>query len=390
MRDVFLSNCEKNFIQKLVSEGHRLDGRNYNESRRLDVTFGSEYGSCIVRLGETKVLAQVSCEVTQPKQIRPNEGILYINVEISPMAAPQFEANRQTDLTVYLNRLLEKCYKDSKCIDLESLCIVVEEKVWSLRVDVKVLNHGGNLIECASIATLASLAHFKRPDVTRSGDRVIIHTIAEKDPIPTVLYHYPVCMTFAIFNNEVLLSDPSFIEESVCTSSTEEGINTGGGLLVIGMNQYKELCLLDLNGAALYDSNIVHKAIISAAESSKQIVDLVKQRINSDDTMRQKRIKINFADMITSDHLLSLTRKDLSIQLKKFNVDDMTLKNDMEHEDNDDEPEPSKYDGKFENKVMTIFEIYSLISVVPSLPQTAEIISNKGVSKWIEISSDSD
>lgn len=45
------------------------------------------------------------------------------------MAAPQFEANRQTDLTVYLNRLLEKCYKDSKCIDLESLCIVVEEKV---------------------------------------------------------------------------------------------------------------------------------------------------------------------------------------------------------------------------------------------------------------------
>lgn len=75
------------------------------------------------------MLAQVSCEVTQPKQIRPNEGILYINVEISPMAAPQFEANRQTDLTVYLNRLLEKCYKDSKCIDLESLCIVVEEKV---------------------------------------------------------------------------------------------------------------------------------------------------------------------------------------------------------------------------------------------------------------------
>lgn len=67
--------------------------------------------------------------MVQPKQIRPNEGILYINVEVGPMAAPQFEANRQTDLSVYLNRLLEKCYKDSKCIDLESLCIVVEEKV---------------------------------------------------------------------------------------------------------------------------------------------------------------------------------------------------------------------------------------------------------------------
>lgn len=75
-------------------------------------------------------------------------------------------------------------------------------QVWSLRVDIKVLNHDGNLIECASIATLASLAHFKRPDVTRSGDSIIIHTLSEKDPIPTVLYHYPVCVTFAIFNNK--------------------------------------------------------------------------------------------------------------------------------------------------------------------------------------------
>ncbi|RVE48971.1 hypothetical protein evm_006433 [Chilo suppressalis] len=373
MKDVFLSNCEKSFLQRIVSEGHRLDGRNYNESRRLNISFGSEYGSCIVSLGETKVLAQVSCEVTQPKQIRPNEGILYINVEISPMAAPQFEANRQTDLTVYLNRLLEKCYKDSKCIDLESLCIVVEEKVWSLRVDVKILNHGGNLIECSSIATLTSLAHFKRPDVTRSGDSVIIHTIAEKDPIPTVLYHYPVCMTFAIFNNDVLLSDPSFIEESVCTSSTEEGINTGGGLLVVGMNQYKELCLLDLNGAALYDSNIVHKAIVSAADRSKEIVDLVKKIIISDDTMRQKRSKINFADIITSEHMLSLTQKELTIQLKNYNVDDMTSKTErMQVEDDDVKSEPSKYD------------------VVPSLPQTAEIVSKKGGSQWIEISSDSE
>lgn len=76
-----------------------------------------------------RVLAQVSCEVVQPKQIRPNEGLLYINVEMNPMAAPHIEANRQTDLGVHLNRILEKTYKDSKCIDLESLCIVVEEKV---------------------------------------------------------------------------------------------------------------------------------------------------------------------------------------------------------------------------------------------------------------------
>ncbi|CAB3228667.1 unnamed protein product [Arctia plantaginis] len=373
MRDIFISNCEKSFSNKILSEGYRLDGRNYNESRQLSISFGSEYGSCIVSLGETKVLAQVSCEVTQPKQIRPNEGILYINVEISPMAGPQFEANRQTDLSVYLNRLLEKCYKDSKCIDLESLCIVVEEKVWSLRVDIKVLNHDGNLIECASIATLTSLAHFKRPDVTRSGDSVIIHTLAEKDPIPTVLFHYPVCATFAIFDGDILLSDPSFFEESVCTSSTEEGINSGGGVLVIGLNQYKELCLLDHSGAAINSSKLVHKAITSAADKCKEIVDMIKKSIVSDDTLRQKRVKINFADMITQHHLLALTRKDLNIKLKSYNVDDNRSEIDGMDTDHDlSDPEPSKYD------------------VVASAPHTAEIQTKKESSKWIEISSDSE
>ncbi|CAH2063023.1 unnamed protein product, partial [Iphiclides podalirius] len=372
MREVSLSNCEKDFLQKVVTEGRRLDGRNYNESRKLDISFGSEYGSCIVSLGETKVLAQVSCEVVQPKQIRPNEGILYINVEISPMAAPQFEINRPTDLTVYLNRLLEKCYKDSKCIDLESLCIVVEEKVWSLRVDIKILNHAGNLIECASIATLTSLAHFKRPDVTRSGDKVIIHTLAEKDPIPTVLYHYPVCLTFAIFGNDILLLDPNFIEESVCTSSTEEGGNRGG-ILVVGMNQYKELCLLNLTGAAIYNSNIVHKALLSASERCKEVVDIVKKIIFEDDNLRQKRIKKNFSNIITTDHILSLTKRDLSICLKNYSVDDIKNQEDEEMENDEDvKPEPSKYD------------------VVPSLPQTAEIVAQQGASSWIDISSGSD
>jgi hypothetical protein len=50
------------------------------------------------------------------------------------MGAPHFEAGRQSELAVQLNRLLEKCIKDSRCVDLESLCIVAEEKVCIYRV----------------------------------------------------------------------------------------------------------------------------------------------------------------------------------------------------------------------------------------------------------------
>ena len=85
----------------------------------------------------------MSCEIQEPKTSRPIEGLLNVYVELSPMAAAHFEAGRNQDLSVHINRLLEKCIKLSKAVDLESLCIVAEEKVWALRVDINVLNHDG-------------------------------------------------------------------------------------------------------------------------------------------------------------------------------------------------------------------------------------------------------
>jgi exosome complex component RRP45 len=38
-----------------------------------------------------------------------------------------------------------------------------------------VLNHEGSVADCASIAGLAALAHFRRPDVTLQGDVVQVH-----------------------------------------------------------------------------------------------------------------------------------------------------------------------------------------------------------------------
>lgn len=74
-------------------------------------------------------MAKVTCEIQKPKSSRPSEGILNINIELNPIAAPHFEPGRQSDLSVQLNRLIEKCLKDSKAVDLESLCIKMNEKV---------------------------------------------------------------------------------------------------------------------------------------------------------------------------------------------------------------------------------------------------------------------
>lgn len=61
----------------------------------------SQYISVIkYYLALCRVLGQVSCELTQPKPNRPTEGQLFINLELSPMASPAFEAGRLVLITV--------------------------------------------------------------------------------------------------------------------------------------------------------------------------------------------------------------------------------------------------------------------------------------------------
>lgn len=72
--------------------------------------------------------------------------------------------------------------------------------MWGIRVDINVLNHEGNILDCASIAALASLSHFRRPDVTCDGEEFVIHSIKQRDPISMVIHHYPVCVTYSVFS----------------------------------------------------------------------------------------------------------------------------------------------------------------------------------------------
>lgn len=46
--------------------------------------------------------------------------------------------------------------------------------MWSIRVDVHFLDDEGNMLDCASIAAITALRHFRRPDVTVIGEDVTI------------------------------------------------------------------------------------------------------------------------------------------------------------------------------------------------------------------------
>lgn len=312
MKESILSNCEKSFIVRTIAEGKRLDGRQMDESRVLRIYFGTDWGCCQVSLGETKILAQVSCEVQQPKPTRPNEGLLFINLELSPMGAPHFEAGRQSELAVQLNRLLEKCIKDSRCVDLESLCIVAEEKVWALRVDVNVLNHEGNLVDAASVAALTALSHFRCPDVTITGEETIIHDASERDPIPLSLHHYPVCVSYAVFNSgENVAADPTAIEEKVSDSQ-----------IVYAVNAYRELCGLHLGGNALTSYDIIVQCANRAAKRAAEVFQIMKSALEEDANARASEKSVGFAECIQQGKVLALSQRRLRLQLDTFRLRD--------------------------------------------------------------------
>jgi hypothetical protein len=47
-------------------------------------------------------------------------------------------------------------------------------QVWSVRVDVTILDHCGNLVDAAMVAATTALRAFRRPDVSVSGEDVTI------------------------------------------------------------------------------------------------------------------------------------------------------------------------------------------------------------------------
>ncbi|XP_023258295.1 exosome complex component RRP45 [Seriola lalandi dorsalis] len=305
MKDTPLSNCERDFLLKAIEEKKRLDGRQTYDYRKIKITFGTDYGCCFVDLGKTRVMAQVSCELVAPKENRPNEGIMFFNIELSPMASPAFEQGRQSELSVKLNRQLERCLRNSKCIDTESLCVVSGEKVWQIRVDVHMLNHDGNLMDAASIAAITALCHFRRPDVGIQGDEVTVYSPEERDPIPLSIYHMPISVSFSFFQQGTyLLVDPCEREERVMD-----------GLLMIAMNKHREICSIQSSGGIMLLKDQVMRCSKIASVKVSEITELISKALDNDKKARKAGGRCGFAESIPQERITALKTDETPVEM---------------------------------------------------------------------------
>ncbi|KAH9811203.1 ribosomal protein S5 domain 2-type protein [Melampsora americana] len=271
VREVEASIPERDFLLDALREGLRLDGRGTFEQRPISLLISEDGDSVECSLGRTRVSAHVSATITRPRPDRPFEGLFQVSAEINPLASFVYETGRSSEDEVYLSRLLDKTLVRGGVIDREALCILAGQKVWSIRVDLHFLNDEGNMLDCASVAAIAALQNFRRPDITLVGEEITVHSFDERLPIPLTLHHLPICLTFAFFElpASYILLDPSRLEQQLST-----------GTMTLTLNAQREICVINKSGGMPSDVEEIMRVIRIGSRRVQEVDALIKEQIS--------------------------------------------------------------------------------------------------------------
>ncbi|XP_076937941.1 exosome complex component RRP45A-like isoform X1 [Bidens hawaiensis] len=317
---------EKKFIESGLLSDIRVDGRRPFDYRTLTIRFASEDGSSEVQLGQTQVIGFVTGQLTQPYRDRPNEGSFAIYTEFSPMADPSFEPGRPGETAIELGRIIDRGLRESRAVDTESLCVIAGKLVWSIRIDLHIIDNGGNLVDAANIAALAALSTFRRPECTLGGDdgqELIIHSPDEREPLPLILHHFPIAVTFGFVGQEnTVVVDPTHYEEAVMGGSMTATLNTNG-----------DVCAIQKAGGVGVLQTVIMQCLRVASVKAGDITSKIKDAVESYNTQRSlRKIKRHNPDQqgsadVAKRHMERLTvSSDQSGIASEFNKHDKTNK----------------------------------------------------------------
>jgi len=251
------------YVLELIKEDKRVDGRNLEEIRPIVTETGmicKAEGSARVKFGETDVLVGVKLDVGEPFPDTPNNGILITSAEFAPIASPEFEPGPPGEDAIELARVVDRAVREGKAIDLEKLCIKKGEKVWSVFIDIHVLNHKGNLIDCSALAAILALMNTKMLKYDEKNDKVIRDEFSGKLPI----IHKPLIITLEKIGNKLVV-DP-YIDEERASSCR----------LSIGVREDNIICAMQKGGDGSFTLREIEDAMEIAIKKSKEIRKIVK------------------------------------------------------------------------------------------------------------------
>lgn len=258
---------DASLVRHMAENGKRLDNREPEDYREVSIETGvitSAEGSARVRLGDTEVIAGVKMDTGEPFADTPDEGVLMVSAEFVPLAAPEFEAGPPGEDAIEVSRVVDRAIRESKCIDMEKLCIKAGEKVWMVYVDIDVLDDDGNLIDASGIAAIAALMNARIPELDSEG-KIISGERGKPLPIKST----PVSTTIAKINGR-LLADPTKIEAGAMEARLTIGTADADNGVV--------LCSMQKGGQHGVTMQELEGAIDLAMKKGSEIREMIKER----------------------------------------------------------------------------------------------------------------
>lgn len=233
------------FLRKHIAQGVRPDGRTLTKFRKPRITIGSVNtadGSCMVKLGNTTVVAGVKAElgpaasgiipgeagsaltyasvpIPKPSDKHHRCGQIAINVDLPPLCSPKFRGGRLPDEASVIAQRLNNLVRNGDLIPKDRLVFDEDGKyVWYLSVDMYCINYDGSAFDAFEIALIGALC-----DVTLCRGTVVDEEkgIFKKDATTEsriALSSVPIASSFVLFDQSVL-ADPTSEEEALMLAS---------------------------------------------------------------------------------------------------------------------------------------------------------------------------
>jgi exosome complex component RRP45 len=209
------------------------------------------------------------------------------------MLSPSIEPSRPSEAETLLSRLLEKTIRRSGALDTESLCLIASQKCWSIRADVHVLSHDGNLVDTACVGVIAALQHFRKPDTSTEGEAVTVYTVREREPVPLSLLHFPLCISFSFFGGGLIGKNGERLEgeggeEKVLLDANWMEEQMREGSMTVGINRHGEVCQIAKLGGMPVDAVVLLNCVSVASVKVKEISKFISARLEEDAKKRDK------------------------------------------------------------------------------------------------------
>jgi exosome complex component RRP42 len=223
---IIVEHLRKQQMWDAISKGKRLDGRNLDEIRPIEIEqdiIKKANGSAKVKLGNSEVVAGVKVETGEPFEGLENKGALILSAEVLPTASPYSEPGPPDEETIELARVVDRGIRESHMIDLDKLVLVPGKIVYTIFVDCSVINTDGNLFDATSYAVVSALVSSKLP-VFEIQDGKVVDTGNKQDPPITTI---PISIT-AVRIGDVVILDPTAEEEACMDARITITTNSNG------------------------------------------------------------------------------------------------------------------------------------------------------------------